>query len=513
MLIAMGWPMSYFKKATYSLVISVVLIGCGGVDKKPEKIENKNLEDSVVLSEKTIEPSLQKKLSPSLPVVSDSILPEAVVPISNGGHVESKVVATSGEVVVAGDEYLASLAPNSYVISLKVKSEKHPFYGVGDTKGFIINGVEGKELVLKRGERYHFQVNSTPMHDVYISTDEMGWGAKVVEEGVEGNFTFDGVVTMMPDESTPDVVFYQCQNHKAMGARFFVVDQDDTRTLADLVAEHGALGVVGSSGRKTDVSSSDVKQKLSYASLVAISKPAKRVRSSNNSEAKLLLESSQNKLAEARVLQKTGDNRGAMLLIDEALRNMSLASRMVPSESVKSEQEQRYRDAVSQVEQQEVNYKKASERLAAQGGEVAEYSRSDVSAFKLSAKSHANEKRYVAAISDIQQADRVVTTALNKMLDSQTIKYELNLDTPQGEYEYEHNRYLGYAELVPVAIEEKKPSKGQMMLLNGFVNKSKSMNAKSEAMAEEGNFSDAIRLAQEATKQVRRALRMLGVKQ
>jgi len=39
------------------------------------------------------------------------------------------------------------------------------------------------------------------------------------------------------------------------------------------------------------------------------------------------------------------------------------------------------------------------------------------------------------------------------------------------------------------------------------------MNAKGEAMAEEGNFPDAIRLAQEATKQVRRALRMLGVKQ
>ncbi|VAW84112.1 hypothetical protein MNBD_GAMMA18-253 [hydrothermal vent metagenome] len=504
--------MSYLKKTTYSLAMSAVLIGCGGVETKSEKIEieNKKLENSIVVSEKNIEPSLQEKLS--LPVVSEPILPETVVLAPNSTNRENKA-AESSSGTVAGDDDLVNLAPNSHLISLKVKSEKHPFYGVGDSKGFIIDGVEGKELVLKRGERYHFQVNSTPMHDAYISTDEMGWGAKVVEEGVEGNFTFDGVMTIMPNENTPDVVFYQCQNHKAMGARFFVVDQNDTRTLADLTAEYGALGVVDSGGRKADVSSSEVKQKLSYASLVAMSKPAKRVKNSNNPEAKSLLESSQKKLSEARLLQNAGDNRGAMLLIDEALRNMSLASRMVPSESVKNEQEQRYHAAVKLLAQQEKSHKDASDRLLLQGGDVVEYSRDDVSVFKSAAKLHADEKRYAAAISDIQQADRVVTTALNEMLDSQTIKYELNLDTPQGEYKYEHNRYLGYAELIPVAIEEKKPSKGQMMLLNGFVNKSKAMNAQGEAMAEEGNFPDAIRLTQEATKQVRRALRMLGVKQ
>lgn len=503
--------MSYLKKTTYSLAISAILVGCGTVETKLEKIEieNNNLEDSIVLSEKSIEPSPRRELL--LPVVSESILSDAIVPTSNSTNVENKAVEPIS-VVLTGD-YLASRAPNSHVISLKVKSEKHPFYGVGDSKGFIIDGVEGKELVLKRGERYHFQINSTPMHDVYISTDEMGWGANVVEEGVEGNFTFDGVMTIMPNENMPDIVFYQCQNHKAMGVRFFIVDQDDTRTLASLVAEYGVLGVTDSRVRKVDVSNSEVKQKLSYASLVAMSKPAKRVKNSSNSEAKLLLESSQKKLGEARVLQQAGDNRGAMLLIDEALRNMSLASQMVPSESIKNEQQQRYHAAVKLLAQQEKSYKDASERLLSQGGDVVEYNQDDVSVFRSKAKLHADEKDYAAAISDIQQADRVVTTALNEMLDSQTIKYELNLDTPQGEYEYEHNRYLGYAELVPVAIEEKKPSKGQMMLLNGFVDKSKSMNAKGEAMAEEGNFPDAIRLMQEATKQVRRALRMLGVKQ
>ncbi len=490
--------MLYLKKITCSLIVPILLVGCGGTETKPEKIadDSKNIEYGVVLSEEVIVP-------PSPPVE----LPDPVVlaPVIS----ETKATAVSD-----ADDVFAELEPNSYIISLKVKSKKHPFYGVGDSKGFVVDGVEGKELILKRGERYYFHIDSTPMHDMYVSTDEMGWGSKIVEEGVEGNFTFQGVVTITPNENTPDVLFYQCQNHKAMGARFFVVDQDDTRSLIELVAEYGAIGMANSvavEGPK--VSDVELKQKLSYASMVVISKPAKRVKNSNNSEAKALFESSQNKLTAARKLQKAGDNRAAMKLIDEALRNMSLASQMVPSEGLKGEQKQRYNSVLEQLYQQEKSYKEAYERLLQEGEDVVGYDQSEVSAYKSSAKAHADAQHYTAAITDIEQADRIVTTVLNEMLDSRTVRYELNLDTPQGEYEYEHNRYLGYAELVPVAIEEKKPSAGQMMLLNNFVDKSKAMNAKGEAMAEDGNYPDAIRLMQEATKQVRKALRMLGVKQ
>ncbi len=488
--------MLYLKKITYSLIVPILLIGCGGTETKPEKIvdESESLDRGVVLSEEIIK-------SPSPPVE----LPASALP--DPAFSETKATTES-------DVALADLGPNSYIISLKVKSEKHPFYGVGDSKGFVVDGVEGKELILKRGESYYFHIDSTPMHDMYVSTDEMGWGANIVEEGVEGNFAFKGVVTITPNENTPDILFYQCQNHKAMGARFFVVDQDDTRSLAELVAAHGTIGRVNAvKGDGPKVSDVELKQKLSYANMVVISKPARRVKNSNNPEAKALFESSQKKLTEARELQEAGGNRAAMKLIDEALRNMSLASQMVPSEGLKGEQKQRYNSVVEQLSQQERSHKEAYDRLLQEGEDVVGYDQGAVSVYKSSAKAHADAQRYTAAITDIEQADRVVTTALNEMLDSRTVKYELNLDTPQGEYEYEHNRYLGYAELVPVAIEEKKPSAGQMMLLNNFVDKSKAMNAKGEAMAEDGSYPDAIRLMQEATKQVRKALRMLGVKQ
>ena len=67
---------------------------------------------------------------------------------------------------------------------------------------------------------------------------------------------------------------------------------------------------------------------------------------------------------------------------------------------------------------------------------------------------------------------------------SAVLKHELNIDTPEGEYQYEMNRYLGYVDLVPVAIEEKKPNKGQRMLFDGFVKKGDAMSGKAKQYAD-----------------------------
>jgi hypothetical protein len=50
----------------------------------------------------------------------------------------------------------------------------------------------------------------------------------------------------------------------------------------------------------------------------------------------------------------------------------------------------------------------------------------------------------------------MITAAIQKMLNSQTIVYDLNFETPQEEYEYELKRFGGYEELIPVAVEQKK---------------------------------------------------------
>lgn len=511
-----GGNMSY-SKILICFTITVVLAGCGSAQVKNESAESDRTgadaaevdqalhSDPVQALEQTdtLGTEVDAKAE-ATPVVEEEVVTATHAAADMDHEVESEAIEPVS---------LENLPENTHVISLLKKTEKHPFFGVGDKTGFVLDGQEGLELVLERGKTYRFIIRSTPMHDVYISSDEMGWGAKVVEDGVEGNFTYEGELVITPNEKTPDILYYQCQNHKAMGARFFVVDQGDQRTVAELIEAHGVLNDGGAISVGSQVSDAEVKQKLSYASLVFMSKPAKRVLASDNAKAKELLEVSRGKLADARSLHEKGDNNAAMSLIDDALRNMSLASQMVPSEGRKEEQKQRYAEALDHLQQQRVSHAEAVERMSSMGEESIAYDEAAVESYKAAALGFVEKGEYGKALVSIQDADKLVTLAINEMLDSQTVKYELNLDTPEGEYEYEHNRYLGYAELIPVAIEEKKPSKGQLSLLEGFVNKGEAMSKKAEEMASENNYPDAIRLMQEATKQVRRALRMLGIKQ
>jgi len=406
--------------------------------------------------------------------------------------------------------------PYTYRVTLLPKDETHPFYGVGDKKGYAVDGVQGKELILERGRHYKFIIQSSPLHDVYISTDEMGWGAKVVEDGVSGNFIYDGVLEIVPNENTPDVIFYQCQNHKAMGGRIFVVDPGSSENIASLRAKYGVLSsATEPSGIDAGATEKEVKQKLSYAALVAMSKPAKRVQASGHAEANLLLKEFQELLAQAEQYQAEGKNSQAMASIDEALRKMSTASQMVPSERVIEEQRQRYQGMLKLVEdQRKIHQDLYGRTLKTRGAEEAiDYDRKTVDGLLAQAATRADAGDYEKAIDLLQQADKSVTSAVNLMMDSQTVVYELNIDTPEGEYQYEKNRYLGYVDLIPVAIEEKQPNKGQRMLFDGFVNKAAAMSSKAEEFAAEGKYPEGIRVMQEATKQVKRALLMLGVKQ
>ncbi len=509
------------NKAALGILIVVLVSGCGATREKPEDekggiVSSEDSGQELANDYESADLSPAQEGSPTLKdnlhkAVSTENTQDAIATDDNHKSVDDVVESKPSENILPSLN-LDELPANTHVISLQKKTKKHPFYGIGDPIGFILDGKEGKELVLKRGNTYTFIVKSTPMHDVYVSSDEMGWGAKVVEEGIEGNFIYDGRLVITPSETTPSILFYQCQNHKAMGARLFVVDQEDTRTLAQLQAEYGKLIGGGKSGHQ-EVSGADVKQKLSYAKMVVMSKPAKRVQASNNEEAKALFAAAQNMLAQAGDLVQQGDNAAAMALIDDALRGISQASQLVPSEGVKEEKKQRYLEMVNHLQQQESNHKDVVERVASQGQDIVDYDKASVESLRADAAMAAGNGNYDKAIRGITEADKLVTTAINQMLDSQTLEYELNIDTPEGEYQYEKNRYLGYAELVPIAKEEKKPSAGQLMLLENFVTKSQKMSEKAEQEAVAGNYPDAIRLMQEGTKQVRKALRMLGVKQ
>lgn len=405
--------------------------------------------------------------------------------------------------------------PNHFLLTLVKKDENHPFYGVGDADGFAINEIQGGEIVLVRGETYFFDVTSSPRHDAYISTNEMGWGAGIQEQGVEGNFIYEGTIRIVPDENTPDVLYYQCQNHKAMGSRIFIIDKDEKLSLTELRQQYGTVGGNVSRSATTYVSAEDVRQKISYANIVMMSKPAKRVAASDNEEAKAMLLGAKKMVADARSALEAGDDSKALAMVDESLRKMSEASKMVPSDKLIDEWRKRYEDLVKQLDDQQESYKKQYDRIVNKVGRsaVVTYDKEEVNKMQASADSLMQQNKLQQAIKLLEEATAIVTVAINKMLDSQTVVYELDISTPEGEYKYETDRYIGYLELVPVVLVEKQPSSGQQSLFDSFVNKAGGLYQKSEELANKGQYPDAIILIREATNQMRRALRLLGVQQ
>jgi len=110
-----------------------------------------------------------------------------------------------------------------FAITVMVKTSAHPLYGIGQSIGYVVNGVEGEALTLTRGTTYTFGVNA-PGHPFYLSTNIAGGSGfpGEITAGVTGSRTELGLLTFTPDMSTPSTIYYNCGAHLDMGGTITV---------------------------------------------------------------------------------------------------------------------------------------------------------------------------------------------------------------------------------------------------------------------------------------------------
>ncbi len=118
----------------------------------------------------------------------------------------------------------ASTASAQFTVTTVTKTAAHPYFGTGHPMGFAIDGVEGGELMLVRGQTYTFTMDGVQsFHPFYITTSDLGGGGGEWTEGVTGNFaTGTATLTFVVPASAPDLLWYQCGNHQQMGWRINV---------------------------------------------------------------------------------------------------------------------------------------------------------------------------------------------------------------------------------------------------------------------------------------------------
>ena len=514
------------KAKFYSLLVLLAMVGCSSQPKqvekqeeekpavaeeakKPEPVEKVKPAEPKVVEQKKPAPVVEEKKEPPKPVVVKKPEPKPEPKVEPVKKVEPKKVAKPAPV---------STDPNTFIVVTEMKTESHPDFGKGANHGFTVNGEQGKDLVVVRGEEYTFKVDTGVKHDFYLTTNPVGWGTATYSEGVVGQFTYSGDVGFKPSVGTPDVLFYQCRNHKSMGGKIYVLDKGED--LAAVKAKVDRALAAKKSTRATKTQAADertVKQKISYANMLLMGGNIKKLEASGNEQALGKLNDAKASIADAKKLMASGSYDEALKKANAGIRLVMTASMAAASSQPKvvdnSAQRAEYDELTNALKTYESSYERNVKRAKKSGQKLkATLNKDKYNQLVAQGKSSADGGDYVAANKSLQEAQMMITNTLTAMLQSQTVVYDKNFETPKEEYEYELARTESYEELIPLAIEQRQPSKGLMMLMNTYVDKAKKIKAEGlEIVKNKKDYKMGIMAMQAATDNLIRALRAVGV--
>ena len=128
----------------------------------------------------------------------------------------------------------AQAQENTFDVSVVSADDSHPDAGNTHPVVYAIDGVQGAELTLVRGETYEFNVNASG-HPFFLSTVDENSYDNEITDGVTNSPVQNGTLTFTPGASLPDEIYYQCGFHANMGWKINLVEpQQDGDYVANL---------------------------------------------------------------------------------------------------------------------------------------------------------------------------------------------------------------------------------------------------------------------------------------
>lgn len=229
----------------------------------------------------------------------------------------------------------------------------------------------------------------------------------------------------------------------------------------------------------------------------------KHIRAGNNHEAQSELRRAEEFFDLARESLKDKQYPEVAELINKAIRSISSARSMVKGEGGSSAADRnRYRELLKNIESLEQGISlEAKDKL----------DQDKVSDLKKQAAKETKSDQYTLANKLLDEAYQLISTAIATSIQQTTVVYDLNFSFPQEEYEYELNRYTGNRELVTMMLEQRKDS-GTGKLVARYAQQADATKSSAEKMAKQENYGVAISIMEQASKQLKRAMNMLGLR-
>ncbi|MFM2069530.1 MAG: hypothetical protein RLZZ584_4439 [Pseudomonadota bacterium] len=260
----------------------------------------------------------------------------------------------------------------------------------------------------------------------------------------------------------------------------------------------------------------------SVGTLIESSSAARQIESSGVADARQRRDNARLIHREAGAAITAGDLAGAARLLDQAAREMMNGARLAKPEQVQGEKTQRDFDARMEsarallTAQQRITGEKAASAPA--GSAQAKTAREAAEATKAIERQIA-EAQALAAQGKVAQArpvlDRAYLTArvsIESLRRGDTLVRSLNFASPREEYDYELDRNETHALLISVLLADRKDASGAMPpAMQTLVDKAAGLRTEAEARARAGDHPAAIKLLEDATRELVRAIRAGGI--
>lgn len=248
------------------------------------------------------------------------------------------------------------------------------------------------------------------------------------------------------------------------------------------------------------------------ARILADSPISARVAGGTNADAKQNLARAARLHKQAQVQLDKGQITAADRSLNDAMRSISKARRLVAAPGIRENAEQqRHAELLQSIEVLEMSYQRNVERRSKWLAQVGDEDLQRVKILVNRAREIASSGQFLAANAVLVGAQRDMISSYNRLLGAAPLVYDLRFATAEDEYKYETERSRAYEGLVPAAIQEYQPSRDSVSRIDKLVAESRVLVAHARSHAEKKQFSSAIRSQHEATSKLQNALEVAGV--
>lgn len=242
--------------------------------------------------------------------------------------------------------------------------------------------------------------------------------------------------------------------------------------------------------------------------LLAQSILASRIRTADNPELLALLDQARQAFDNGRAHLADGNAGAANDAFDTALKAMHQARKGLAVDGANAvELNTRFNNLLKSIESLQGSYRS---RRGAAGGKGSAPDEA-FEAMVQRARRDAAEGRLEQAVDLLRETEAKLMTAIQTQIGSATLHYTEALDSPDQIFRHELSRNRGFAELVPLAIEQLNPPPAQRQALDEQLARNLALRQFAESEAAAQRFDSAITTLRQGTERIQALLERSGV--